>query len=101
MHANLSVDIAIVAYRRWDLTKSCLEHLLGQTRSHRVYVCDNGCDQRTAERVSAEYPAATVVRLERNMPYAVATGSSPPAKATRWSCSTTTSTRAPTSSNGS
>ena len=72
MDANLSVDIAIVAYRRWDLTRSCLEHLLRQTRSHRVYVCDNGCDERTAERVSAEYPAATVVRLERNMPYAVA-----------------------------
>ncbi len=22
-----SVDVAVVAYRRWDLTRSCLEHL--------------------------------------------------------------------------
>jgi GT2 family glycosyltransferase len=68
----LSVDVAIVAYRRWDLTSSCLEHLAVQTRAHRVYLCDNGCDEDTAERVRAEFPAVQVVRLERNMPFAVA-----------------------------
>lgn len=68
----LSIDIAIVAYRRWDLTRSCLEHLARQTREHRVHVCDNGCDEGTAERVRAEFPQAHVVRLERNMPYALA-----------------------------
>jgi GT2 family glycosyltransferase len=66
------VDIAVVAYRRWDLTRSCLEHLARQTRGHRLYVCDNGCDEGTAERVRAEFPAAHVLQMERNMPYAVA-----------------------------
>ena len=66
------VDVAIVAYRGWDLTSSCLEHLRRQTVAHRVTVCDNGCDQQTAGRVRERYPEATVLRMERNMPYAVA-----------------------------
>jgi len=68
----MSVDVALVAYRRWDLTRSCLEHLACQTREHRVYLCDNGCDEGTTERVRAEYPSVEVTRLKRNMPYAVA-----------------------------
>ena len=67
-----SVDVAIVAYRHWDLTRSCLEHLARQTVAHRVTLCDNGCDEGTAELVAAEFPDVEVVRLERNMPYAVA-----------------------------
>jgi N-acetylglucosaminyl-diphospho-decaprenol L-rhamnosyltransferase len=66
------VDVAIVAYRGWELTRSCLEHLRRQTIEHRVVVCDNGCDQNTARRLADGYPEVTVVRLERNMPYAVA-----------------------------
>lgn len=66
------VDIAIVAYRRWDLTRSCLTHLAAQTRAHKVYLCDNGCDEGTADRVRREFPRATVLRLHRNMSYAVA-----------------------------
>jgi len=69
---NLSVDIAVVAYRRWDLTRSCLEHLERQTRRHRVYLCDNGCDEGTAARVREEFPTVEIIRLEHNMPYAVA-----------------------------
>ena len=67
-----SVDVALVAYRRWDLTRSCLRHLARQTVAHRVHLCDNGCDEGTAERVRAEFPYVDVLRLERNMPYAVA-----------------------------
>jgi len=70
--APLTVDVALVAYRRWDLTRSCLEHLARQTRAHRVHLCDNGCDEGTSERVRAEFPCVEVQRLERNMPYAVA-----------------------------
>lgn len=66
------VDVAIVAYRGWHLTCSCLEHLRRQTIGHRVIVCDNGCDQETARRLAESYPEATVVELEHNMPYAVA-----------------------------
>jgi GT2 family glycosyltransferase len=68
----LTVDVALVAYRHWELTRSCLEHLARQTREHRVYLCDNGCDERTAEHVRADFPHVEVRRLERNMPYAVA-----------------------------
>jgi N-acetylglucosaminyl-diphospho-decaprenol L-rhamnosyltransferase len=66
------VDVAIVAYRGWELTRSCLEHLRRQTLPHSVAVCDNGCDQDTAARLAAEYPEVRVVRMERNMPYPVA-----------------------------
>lgn len=68
----VTVDIAIVAYRRWDLTRSCLEHLARQTRAHRVQLCDNGCDEATAKLVRAEFPGVEVIRMERNMPYPVA-----------------------------
>ena len=67
-----SVDVAIVAYRGWDLTRSCLEHLRRQSIAHKVVVCDNGCDRGTAERLAAEYPEVLVLRMPRNMPYAVA-----------------------------
>jgi GT2 family glycosyltransferase len=67
-----AIDVAIVAYRHWDLTQSCLEHLSHQTVEHRVVVCDNGCDQGTAESVRANYPGVHVVRLSRNMPYPIA-----------------------------
>jgi N-acetylglucosaminyl-diphospho-decaprenol L-rhamnosyltransferase len=66
------VDVAIVAYRGWDLTSSCLAHLRRQSIPHKVVVCDNGCDRGTAERLAAEYPEVLVLRMPRNMPYAVA-----------------------------
>lgn len=66
------LDVAIVAYRNWELTHSCLEHLRRQSIPHDVVVCDNGCDQGTSERLTAEHPEVRVLRMERNMPYAVA-----------------------------
>jgi N-acetylglucosaminyl-diphospho-decaprenol L-rhamnosyltransferase len=67
-----TVDVALVAYRRWDLTHSCLTHLAAQTIPHRVQLCDNGCDEHTTERVRTEFPDVTVVTMDRNMPYPVA-----------------------------
>jgi N-acetylglucosaminyl-diphospho-decaprenol L-rhamnosyltransferase len=66
------VDVAMVAYRKWELTRSCLDHLRRQTLPHRVVVCDNGCDQETSRRLAEEYPEVSLLRMERNMPYAVA-----------------------------
>jgi N-acetylglucosaminyl-diphospho-decaprenol L-rhamnosyltransferase len=63
------IDVAIVAYRNWELTRSCLEHLSAQTIAHRVIVCDNGCDEGTAERLVARFPEITVVRMDRNVAY--------------------------------
>jgi GT2 family glycosyltransferase len=68
----VTVDVAIVAYRNWQLTRSCLEHLRRQTIAHRVVLCDNGCDEGTAERVRAGYPEVQVLRIERNMPNTIA-----------------------------
>jgi N-acetylglucosaminyl-diphospho-decaprenol L-rhamnosyltransferase len=67
-----SLDVAIVAYRQWDLTHSCLLHLRRQTLPHSIVVCDNGCDRGTSERLAAEHPEVRVLRMARNMPYAVA-----------------------------
>jgi len=36
------IDVVIVAYNRWELTESCLQHLDRQTLAHRVFVVDNG-----------------------------------------------------------
>jgi N-acetylglucosaminyl-diphospho-decaprenol L-rhamnosyltransferase len=66
------VDVAIVAYRGWELTRSCLLNLRRQSIPHDVVVCDNGCDEGTSERLAAEHPEARVLRMARNMPYAVA-----------------------------
>ncbi|HEY6779380.1 MAG TPA: glycosyltransferase [Thermoleophilaceae bacterium] len=69
---QLTVDVAVVAYRHWELTQSCLAHLAVQTREHTVYLCDNGCDEGTAERVRNEFPSVEIVSLERNEQFAVA-----------------------------
>jgi N-acetylglucosaminyl-diphospho-decaprenol L-rhamnosyltransferase len=61
------IDVAIVAYRHWELTQSCLEHLRCQTIDHHVIVCDNGCDQGTTDRLREGYPEVTIVRNEANM----------------------------------
>ncbi|HVR05007.1 MAG TPA: glycosyltransferase [Solirubrobacteraceae bacterium] len=66
------IDVAIVAYRNWELTRSCLEHLRRQTVEHNIVLCDNGCDEGTAERVTASYPEVAVVRMERNVAYPIA-----------------------------
>lgn len=67
-----SIDVVLVVYGRWDLTESCLQHLSRQTVPHRLIVVDNGSTDGTAENISEQYPEATLIRLERNMPYATA-----------------------------
>jgi N-acetylglucosaminyl-diphospho-decaprenol L-rhamnosyltransferase len=70
--AAVSIDVAIVAHRNWELTHGCLEHLRRQTVEHRVVVCDNGCDQGGAGSLAESHPEVTVVRMERKVAYAVA-----------------------------
>jgi N-acetylglucosaminyl-diphospho-decaprenol L-rhamnosyltransferase len=69
---RLSIDVAVVAFNRYDLTHSCLAHLSAQTREHRVFVCDNGSTDGTAERLAQDWPAARVVRMEENRGFAEA-----------------------------
>jgi N-acetylglucosaminyl-diphospho-decaprenol L-rhamnosyltransferase len=67
-----TIDVAVVAYNRYDLTESCLRHLAAQTREHRLIVCDNGSTDRAGERVAAEWPEATLLRMETNRGFAEA-----------------------------
>jgi N-acetylglucosaminyl-diphospho-decaprenol L-rhamnosyltransferase len=69
---SLSIDVAVVAYNRYDLTQSCLEHLARQSREHRLLICDNGSTDGTAERLAAEWPAAQVARTPDNRGFAEA-----------------------------
>jgi N-acetylglucosaminyl-diphospho-decaprenol L-rhamnosyltransferase len=63
---RLSIDVAVVAFNRYDLTESCLRHLREQTREHRVLLCDNGSADGTYERVGREWPEVVRTRTEDN-----------------------------------
>jgi N-acetylglucosaminyl-diphospho-decaprenol L-rhamnosyltransferase len=52
---TLTVDVVVVAFGDWDLTRSCLDHLARQSREHRVVVVDNGSGD-TVPRIEAAYP---------------------------------------------
>jgi N-acetylglucosaminyl-diphospho-decaprenol L-rhamnosyltransferase len=67
-----TIDVAVVAYNHFDLTRSCLEHLDRQTRAFDLLVCDNGSTDGTAERVKEGWPRAKVRRLETNHGFAQA-----------------------------
>lgn len=69
---SLSIDVVVVAFNHFDLTESCLRHLAGQSRQHRLFVVDNGSTDGTAERLAAEWPAAAVDRIEVNGGFATA-----------------------------
>jgi N-acetylglucosaminyl-diphospho-decaprenol L-rhamnosyltransferase len=62
----------MVTYRSWEHTRRCLEHLRRQSLPYRVFACDNGCDQHTAEMLAEHFPEVIVVRFAQNGPYAVA-----------------------------
>jgi N-acetylglucosaminyl-diphospho-decaprenol L-rhamnosyltransferase len=61
-----AIDVVIVAFNRYELTKSCLEHLAAQTIGHRVIVVDNGSTDDTAARIRSEWPEVHLVHLEGN-----------------------------------
>jgi N-acetylglucosaminyl-diphospho-decaprenol L-rhamnosyltransferase len=67
-----TIDVAVVAYNHFDLTRSCLEHLDRQTRAFNLLVCDNGSTDQTADRVKAGWPHANMRRLETNHGFAQA-----------------------------
>lgn len=67
-----AIDVVIVAYNRFELTASCLEHLREQTVPYHLIVVDNGSTDDTAARVAAEWPEATLERLEQNRGFAEA-----------------------------
>jgi N-acetylglucosaminyl-diphospho-decaprenol L-rhamnosyltransferase len=69
---RLSIDVAVVALNRYDLTRRCLDHLSRQTRAHSVILCDDGSTDGTADRAAGEWPSARVLRSEVNRGFAAA-----------------------------
>jgi N-acetylglucosaminyl-diphospho-decaprenol L-rhamnosyltransferase len=60
------IDVAIVAYNRYDLTDSCLRHLRAQTVEHHVILLDNGSQDDTLVRVAAEWPVVQLEHYDEN-----------------------------------
>lgn len=69
---SFSVDVVVVAYNHYELTKSCLTHLRRQTVEHRLVVVDNGSTDDTRLRLAAEWPEAHVVGIDTNGGFATA-----------------------------
>jgi N-acetylglucosaminyl-diphospho-decaprenol L-rhamnosyltransferase len=67
-----SIDVVIVVYNRWDLTRSCLEHVRAQTRGHNVIVVDNGSTDDSRANLRSEFPEAEVIEIDQNSAFAVA-----------------------------
>jgi N-acetylglucosaminyl-diphospho-decaprenol L-rhamnosyltransferase len=67
-----AVDVVIVAYNRFDLTRSCLEHLAAQTIVHSVIVVDNGSTDDTSARIHREWPEIHLARLDDSRGFAAA-----------------------------
>ena len=65
-----STDVVIVARDRYELTESCLRHLAAQTVAHRVILVDNGSQDGTPERVRTQWPAVTLLALEKGLGFA-------------------------------
>lgn len=61
---ELSIDVVIVAYERWDLTESCLRHLQRQTVPHRVILVDNGSTDGSPQKARTAFPNIEVMELD-------------------------------------
>jgi N-acetylglucosaminyl-diphospho-decaprenol L-rhamnosyltransferase len=71
-HMPPDIDVVIVAYNRYELTESCLRHLVGQTIHHRVVLVDNGSTDDTRARMRTEWPAVQLECFEENRGFAEA-----------------------------
>ena len=69
---SLSIDVVIPTHGGWELTRSCLEHLQRQTRTHTVIVADNASTDGTPERLRSAFPDARLVELDGNRGFAIA-----------------------------
>lgn len=65
-----TVDVVVPVYGKWELTRSCLEHLRRQSVPHNVIVVDDAGPDDTVARLRDGYPEVTVVALDRNRGFA-------------------------------
>lgn len=64
---SASIDVVIPTHNGWELTRSCLEHLIGQSAPHTVIVCDNGSSDGTPARIRDAFPHVRVLELGANV----------------------------------
>jgi N-acetylglucosaminyl-diphospho-decaprenol L-rhamnosyltransferase len=62
-----SIDVVVVAYGHYELTRSCLSHLQAQTLDHHVIVMYNGSTDDTRARVRSEWPAVQLECSDENL----------------------------------
>jgi GT2 family glycosyltransferase len=63
---ELSIDVVVVVYNRYDLTNSCLRHLDAQTRPHRVIVVEHASTDDTRSRLAREWPQHERIDIDEN-----------------------------------
>src|SRR5437667_3398764 len=64
------VTVVVVTWQGAHLLRDCLSSLGTQTVRHEVLVVDNASTDRTRELLAADFPAAQVLRLDRNTGFA-------------------------------
>jgi GT2 family glycosyltransferase len=67
----MKISIVIVAWNLRDFLRECLASVYRETRAHpfEVVVVDNGSTDGTPDMVAGEFPAAVLLRSERNLGY--------------------------------
>lgn len=63
------IDVVVPVYERYELTRSCLEHLSRQSAAHRVIVVDDGSRDDSPACLRREWPEVTLVELAANAGY--------------------------------
>jgi GT2 family glycosyltransferase len=63
------IDVVVPVYERYELTRSCLQHLARQSAPHRVIAVDDGSRDGSVEHLRREWPRVTVLELGSNGGY--------------------------------
>jgi len=63
----VSVDVVLPVRNGWEMTKTCLEHLRGQTAPHRVILVDNSSTDGTSAHTRSGFPEVRVLENGENL----------------------------------
>jgi N-acetylglucosaminyl-diphospho-decaprenol L-rhamnosyltransferase len=64
-----TVDVIIPVHGNYAMTSQCLLRLADQTAAHRVIVVDDISPDDTADRIAADWPSVTLLRLSHRAGY--------------------------------
>lgn len=62
-----AVDAVVPSWNNWDLTRSCVSHLLASTVPVHVIVVENGSEDGTSEKLRKEFSGITICELPENV----------------------------------